>query len=269
MRVFCIALILYVIVISVILIIKPDRVYNKKTKQFRPFGTGPESTLVPIWLVALLSAVISYIVSTILLSIPFVSAMLPFSALAAVSSQQQPLTSSSFASTPKSNTSSFLSEPPSSQPSQIAEPLHSTRSVSSSPLSREASYTQTLPEAPPLYEFRNAPSPYESIQERLLRQPEPAMSTFVEGPQYEDDYPAQPLMYQDPTEWPSVSKQRGYPEYRMEPNSSQTMSYMPAYGGGRRTYSEGHAVGAAGMRRTATPNKRRPHLVRSRVWKRR
>ena len=260
MRVFCIALILYVIVISAILIVKPDRIYNKKTKQFRPFGTGPDSTLVPIWLIALLSAVISYTLSTILLSIPVISAMLPFSTLAAASSQQQPLASSSLASTPETTTSSFYSKPSSSRPSQIAEPLHSTRSTSSSPLVREASYTQTLPEAPPLYEFRNAPSPYESIQERLQRQPEPAMSTFAEEPSYEDDYPAPPMMYQDPAEWPSASEPRGYPEYRMEPTPPQTMSYMPAYGGGRRTYSEG---------RTATPNKRRPHLVRSRVWKRR
>ena len=73
MRVFCIALILYVIVISAILVVKPDRIYNKKTKQFRPFGTGPDSTLVPIWLIALLSAVISYTLSTILLSIPVLS----------------------------------------------------------------------------------------------------------------------------------------------------------------------------------------------------
>lgn len=263
MRIFCIALILYIIVISVILIIKPDIVYNKKTKQYRPFGTGPESTLLPIWLVALLFAVVSYILSTILVSIPAISTMLPFSTLAAASSQQQTPASSSFISAPASNTSSFYSKTPPSQSSPI--PIHSSKhNVSSTPL---ASYTQSLPEAPPLYEFRTAHSPYESIQERLQRQAEPNMSTFVEVPQYEEDYPGQSMPYhQDHGEWPSISEQRGS-EYRMEPNP-QNMSYMPAYGGGRRTYSEGRRAGVVDVR-TVNPNKRRPHLVRSRVWKRR
>lgn len=132
--------------------------------------------------------------------------------------------------------------------------------MSSTPLSQQASYSQTLPEAPPLYEFRTAHSPYESIQERLQRQAEPAMSTFFEAPQYEDDYHAQSMLYhQDPVEWPNVSEQRDYPEYRMEPNP-QTMAYMPAYGGGRCGATSTH---------TTKPNKRRPHLVRSRVWKHR
>lgn len=262
MRIFCIALILYVIVISVILIIKPNIVYNKKTKQFRPFGSGPESTLLPIWIIALLSAVGSYILSIILVGIPAISAMLPFGTLAAVSSQQPTL-----AFTSASNPSSFYSETQPSQSSSI--PIHSSKqSVSSTPLSQQANYTQSLPEAPPLYEFRTANTPYESIQERLQRQVEPTMSTFVEAPQYEDDYTGQSMVYhQDPVEWPQVSEQRGYPEYRMEQNP-QTMPYRPAYGGGRRTYSEGRAASAAGVR-TANPNKRRPHLVRSRVWKRR
>ena len=57
MRVLCTALVLYLVSMTAVLVAKPDRLYDRKTRQYRPFGTAAGATLTPLWLVALLAAV--------------------------------------------------------------------------------------------------------------------------------------------------------------------------------------------------------------------
>jgi hypothetical protein len=57
------AILFYILIVIIIVVTKPDIMYNHKTKRFRSFGTGggPDQTLFAFPLVALVSAVLLYI----------------------------------------------------------------------------------------------------------------------------------------------------------------------------------------------------------------
>lgn len=68
-----ISLIVYIIVIIIILTIKPDSVYDKKRKKFKEFGSGHSKTLFPMWLVAIVVGIFSYVFVNIINSLFFQS----------------------------------------------------------------------------------------------------------------------------------------------------------------------------------------------------
>jgi len=56
-----VAILLFILLFSIIHYLKPDIVYNKDGG-FRPFGVGYRNkTVVPIWIVAIIIAVLSYL----------------------------------------------------------------------------------------------------------------------------------------------------------------------------------------------------------------
>jgi hypothetical protein len=56
------AILFYILFIIIILVMKPNIMYNKNTKKFRPFGCGEGQTLFAFPIVSLSSAVIFYII---------------------------------------------------------------------------------------------------------------------------------------------------------------------------------------------------------------
>lgn len=57
-----IAIVIFLIAFSIIHMIKPDIIYNKEGG-FRPFGVGyKHKTVVPIWLIAIILAIFSYLI---------------------------------------------------------------------------------------------------------------------------------------------------------------------------------------------------------------
>lgn len=57
------AILFYILFIIIILVMKPNIMYNHQTKKFKPFGCGgPDQTFFAFPIVALSSAVIFYII---------------------------------------------------------------------------------------------------------------------------------------------------------------------------------------------------------------
>ena len=264
MRVLCTALVLYLVAMTAVLVAKPDRLYDRKTRQYRPFGTAAGATLTPLWLVALLAAVGAYATASIALSYPSVVALLPFvgksgaaSAAAtgtlpgAVAGSTLPAVSAfPTRTTPPADTSATPVSPP-------------TRPASSS-------YTSALPAAPPLYEFRQpeAAAPFESMYDRLRREEQGAAAAPYADDygMYEDD-----PYYDEAPPWPS-------PEDAMYYQPAPTAMPMRAYGGGGRggrgqTGERGPRARASMRGGGVAPPRRMAAagqgvVQRSRVWRR-
>ena len=271
MRVLCTALVLYLVAMTAVLVAKPDRLYDRKTRQYRPFGTAAGATLTPLWLVALLVAVGAYATASIALSYPSVAALLPFVGRGGV-------VSAAATGTPGAVASSTLPDISAAPTTRTAPPVAtSTTPVSSPTRPASSSYTNALPAAPPLYEFRQpeAAAPFESMYDRLRRDEQAA----AEGP-YADDYG----MYEDdpyydeaPPPWPSPEDAMYYPP-------APAAMPMRAYGGGGRggrgqTGGRGPRArasmrGGGGAPRRAVPAAPRRVAAgqgvvqRSRVWRR-
>ena len=56
---------IYLILISTILYIRPSFLYNSDNT-LKQFGTGGDSTIAPLWLLIILSAIISYFITSII-----------------------------------------------------------------------------------------------------------------------------------------------------------------------------------------------------------
>jgi hypothetical protein len=56
------AILFYILFVIIILVIKPNSMYDHKTKKFKSFGCGEKQTLFAFPIVALSSAVIFYII---------------------------------------------------------------------------------------------------------------------------------------------------------------------------------------------------------------
>ncbi len=48
--------------------LKPDTMYDADTKQYRPFGSGEGATLFPMWLCAMVVAIVSYVLTDIIMT---------------------------------------------------------------------------------------------------------------------------------------------------------------------------------------------------------
>ena len=59
------ALILYIGIVVIFIILKPKFLF-KKNGEFKQFGVGKNKTVLPFWLIILVSIIISYYISTIL-----------------------------------------------------------------------------------------------------------------------------------------------------------------------------------------------------------
>lgn len=55
---------LYLVITLIIWFVKPPITYNPQRKQFRPFGTGKHATLLPMWLLSMLIAVLAYLAAS-------------------------------------------------------------------------------------------------------------------------------------------------------------------------------------------------------------
>ena len=219
MRVLCTALFLYLVAMTAVLVAKPDRLYDRKTRQYRPFGTAAGATLTPLWLVALLAAVGAYATASIALSYPSVAALLPFvgrGGVASAAATGTPSGTVAGSTLPAVSASSTRTAPVATSVTPVSPP---TRPASSS------SHTSALPAAPPLYEFRQpeAAAPFESMYDRLRREEEQAA---VEGP-YADDYGMyeDDPYYDEAPPWPSPEDAMYYPP-------APAAMPMRAYGGG-------------------------------------
>ncbi len=62
------ALTIYIVLVIIIVIIKP-KFFFKKDGQFKAFGTGPDRTAIPFWLVLLVFAIIAFYLSNLLILI--------------------------------------------------------------------------------------------------------------------------------------------------------------------------------------------------------
>jgi hypothetical protein len=267
MRVLCTALVLYLVAMTAVLVAKPDRLYDHKTRQYRPFGTAAGATLTPLWLVALLAAVGAYATASIALSYPSVVALLPFVG-------QDGAASAAATVPPGAVAGSTL--PAVSAPTRTTPPVDTSVTPVSSPTRpASSSYTSALPAAPPLYEFRQpeAAAPFESMYDRLRREEQVAAA----GP-YADDYgmyeddPAMvdPYYGEAPPPWPSPEDAMYYPP-------APAAMPMRAYGGGGRrgrgqTGGRGPRArasmrgGGVAPRRVAAAGQ--GVVQRSRVWRR-
>jgi hypothetical protein len=54
------ACLIYVCVVGIILLVKPAFLYDHQAKEYKTFGYGENRTRVPLWLICLIVAVISY-----------------------------------------------------------------------------------------------------------------------------------------------------------------------------------------------------------------
>lgn len=252
MRTLCTALVLYLVAMTVVIVAKPDRVYNHKTRQYRPFGTAAGATLTPIWLVALLAAAGAYAVASIALSHPSVAALLPFVGRSGATTEEVSSSADLPVSTP------------------------TLRSAASPPIktSTSSSYTRALPEAPPLYEFRQPEAtdpparPFESMYDRLHRERQAGVAPYDDDRMYDEDTPAMDPYYDEAPPWPS-------PEAIYYP-PAQAAAPMRAYGGGSkpgrgRTLSGARVPMRGGGRsahRRSTSASSQGVVQRSRVWRR-
>lgn len=264
MRVLCTALVLYLVAMTAVLVAKPDRLYDRKTRQYRPFGTAAGATLTPLWLVALLAAVGAYATASIALSYPSVVALLPFvgkSGAASAAATGTPPIAVTGSTLPAVSAFSTRTTPPAD--TSVTPVSTPTRPASSS-------YTSALPAAPPLYEFRQpeAAAPFESMYDRLRREEQ----TAAAGP-YADDYGMyeDDPYYDEAPPWPSPEDAMYYPP-------APAAMPMRAYGGdgrggrgqtggrGPRARASMRGGGVAAPRRVAAAGQ--GVVQRSRVWRR-
>lgn len=62
---------IYLVVICIVIYIKPRFLYNKNGK-LKPFGCGKQNTILPLWMIILLVAFISYYLAQVILFVIFV-----------------------------------------------------------------------------------------------------------------------------------------------------------------------------------------------------
>lgn len=62
------ALILYVIVMALVVYLKPETMYDKDQKLYRPFGTGDGATMFPLWLCAIVVAIVVYVLTGVVMT---------------------------------------------------------------------------------------------------------------------------------------------------------------------------------------------------------
>lgn len=111
---------------TIIIVIKPESIYNRKTHKYRQFGTAADATLIPIWLVAFIVAVATY--SVVSLSYTNIAMMIP-----------------------------FLGKPTSGVSSNVDTPSKQSSVLPATKSSSESSTRTILPPYPAsqLYEYRN------------------------------------------------------------------------------------------------------------------
>lgn len=72
-----IVIFLFIILYSIIVFLKPEMIFNNKTECLRQFGVGyKNTTIVPLWLVSILFAIISYFLVLYILHIRYNSIFL-------------------------------------------------------------------------------------------------------------------------------------------------------------------------------------------------
>ena len=72
-----IVIFLFIILYSIIVILKPEMIFNNKSECLRQFGVGyKNTTIVPLWLVSILFAIISYFLVLYILHIRYNSIFL-------------------------------------------------------------------------------------------------------------------------------------------------------------------------------------------------
>ena len=72
-----IVIFLFIILYSIIVFLKPDMIFNNKSESLRQFGVGyKNTTIVPLWLVSILFAIISYFLVLYILHIRYNSIFL-------------------------------------------------------------------------------------------------------------------------------------------------------------------------------------------------
>lgn len=59
-------LVIYLVVVILLVLTKP-KIFFKKNGSFKPFGTGPNKTPIPFWLVLLVAVIISYYIANLLI----------------------------------------------------------------------------------------------------------------------------------------------------------------------------------------------------------
>ncbi len=72
-----IVIFLFIILYSIIVFLKPEMIFNNKSECLRQFGVGyKNTTIVPLWLVSILFAIISYFLVLYILHIRYNSIFL-------------------------------------------------------------------------------------------------------------------------------------------------------------------------------------------------
>ena len=72
-----IVIFLFVILYSIIVFLKPEMIFNNKSDCLRQFGVGyKNTTIVPLWLVSILFAIISYFLVLYILHVRYNSIFL-------------------------------------------------------------------------------------------------------------------------------------------------------------------------------------------------
>ena len=70
-------LILFIVMYSIIVFLKPEMIFNNKSDCLRQFGVGyKNTTIVPLWLVSILFAIVSYFLVLYILHIRYNSIFL-------------------------------------------------------------------------------------------------------------------------------------------------------------------------------------------------
>ncbi len=68
---------LFIVMYSIIIIIKPGMIFNNRDNCLRPFGVGyKNTTIVPLWLISILFAIVSYFIVLYVLHIRYHSIFL-------------------------------------------------------------------------------------------------------------------------------------------------------------------------------------------------
>lgn len=62
------AIVVYLALVIILVLTKP-KFFFKKNNQFKEFGTGPDKTVIPFWLVLLVIAILSYYLANLLILI--------------------------------------------------------------------------------------------------------------------------------------------------------------------------------------------------------
>ena len=247
MRVLWVALILYFVVMIGIVLVKPKLIYNHETKQYRPFGTAPGATLLPVWLLALVIAVGAYTITSISLSYPSIAALLPFGSASSV-----PTILDTDKSTNDTNVSASTSSMPSSFPPR---PFASKNE----PLEQSYEYRPYPPNSPltSLYDQLNYEREYNdnlySAQSPINRHVHQMPHT--NAPVYINEYMSHPH-HHHPSQHPHM-----HPPMHMHAHA------MGGGGGGHAQYSG--ASKDSRHKSSHYPRKSADVVGRSRVWRNR